>query len=257
MGEIDGYCSAEVLSLAARSLDVLSGDFVLELSHLDAVSHVLDALGAEGALRAELLRCVGEKNAHDIRALCAAQGWDEHRVELLCALVAVSGTPTSVREKLDALALACPSVKAPLDELYAAVEQLSGEGYGEQLRIDFSLINDMNYYNGIVFRGYIKGVPTRILSGGRYDGLMHKMGKRANAIGFAVYLDLLEGLDAPSAEYDVDTVVLYDATTPTARVSAAVAACVRAGERALALRETPTELRYRGLVDVRGDEQNG
>ena len=254
MGEIDAYCTAEVLSLAARSLDALSPEFVLEVSHLDVVSHLLDSVGAEGAMRAELLRFLAEKNTHDIRALCASCGWDNESVELLCALVAVSGTPSSVRAQLDALSVACPNVKGAMDELYDAIGQLETEGFGAQLRLEFSLINDMNYYNGIVFRGYIKGVPTRILSGGRYDGLMHKMGKRQSAIGFAVYLDLLDGLNEPPAEYDVDTVVLYDATTPTARVSAAVAACVSAGERALALRELTDGLRYRELVDLRGDK---
>jgi ATP phosphoribosyltransferase regulatory subunit len=227
---------------------------VLEVSHLDVVSHVLDAVGAEGEMRAELLRFVAEKNTHDIRALCASCGWDAESVEPLCALVAVSGTPSSVRAQLDALSAACPSAKGAMEELYDAIGQLEAEGFGTRLRIDFSLINDMNYYNGIVFRGYIQGVPTRILSGGRYDGLMQKMGKRASAIGFAVYLDLLDGLNEPPAEYDVDTVVLYGATTPTARVRAAVDACVSAGERALALRELTDGLRYRELVDLRGDK---
>ena len=57
--------------------------------------------------------------------------------------------------------------------------------------IDFSVVNDMNYYNGIAFKGYVEGVPTGILSGGQYDNLMKKMNKRYSAIGFAVYLDEL------------------------------------------------------------------
>ena len=95
-------------------------------------------------------------------------------------------------------------------------------------------------------------MPTRILSGGRYDGLMQKMGKRASAIGFAIYLDLLEGLDDAPAEYDVDAVVWYDEKTPTASIRAAVAEAVGGGERALAARELPRDLRYRRCVDVRG-----
>ena len=58
--------------------------------------------------------------------------------------------------------------------------------------IDFSVVNDMNYYNGIVFKGYIKGIPAGILSGGQYDSLLVKMGRRSRAAGFAVYMDLLE-----------------------------------------------------------------
>ena len=53
----------------------------------------------------------------------------------------------------------------------------------------------MKYYNGIVFKGFIKGIPTGILSGGQYDKLMEKMGKKSRAIGFAVYLDELTKLE--------------------------------------------------------------
>ncbi|MBE7014067.1 MAG: hypothetical protein E7419_02530, partial [Ruminococcaceae bacterium] len=39
---------------------------------------------------------------------------------------------------------------------------------------------------------FINGVPEGVLSGGQYDKLMNKMGKKSNAIGFAVYLDVLD-----------------------------------------------------------------
>ena len=35
----------------------------------------------------------------------------------------------------------------------------------------------MSYYNGIVFKGYVEGIPSNILSGGRYDKPLHKLGK--------------------------------------------------------------------------------
>ena len=55
----------------------------------------------------------------------------------------------------------------------------------------------MSYYNGIVFRGFSYGIPDRVLSGGQYDRLMEKMGKKSNAVGFAIYLDELERIKLP------------------------------------------------------------
>ena len=55
------------------------------------------------------------------------------------------------------------------------------------------LCNDMKYYSGVVFKGYLEGIPTGILSGGQYDRLLQNMGRKARAIGFAVYLSMLEG----------------------------------------------------------------
>ena len=58
------------------------------------------------------------------------------------------------------------------------------------MRLDFSINSDEEYYNGIMFRGYIKGVPKAVLSGGRYDLLLSKMGKPGlQAIGFAIFFD--------------------------------------------------------------------
>ena len=99
-----------------------------------------------------------------------------------------------------------------------------------------------------MFRGYIKGLPSRILSGGQYDGLMQKMGKRESAVGFAVYLDLLEQLRTAAPEYDVDTVVLYDDTVAPAKVLDRVDELASEGETVLALRALPSTLRCRRTV---------
>ena len=50
---------------------------------------------------------------------------------------------------------------------------------------------------GLVFTGYVAGIPCAVLKGGRYDYLMQRFTPGANAIGFAIYLDELERLAAP------------------------------------------------------------
>lgn len=52
--------------------------------------------------------------------------------------------------------------------------------------------------------------PAAFSAAGRYDNLLRKLGKDADAIGFAVYLDLLERFDSKEKEYDVDTLLLYE-----------------------------------------------
>ena len=76
-------------------------------------------------------------------------------------------------------------------ELQDTVESLQKDFYGK-ITIDFSVVSDNGYYSGIVFKGFVDGIADRVLSGGQYDKLMEKMGKKAAAIGFAVYLDTLE-----------------------------------------------------------------
>ncbi len=62
----------------------------------------------------------------------------------------------------------------------------------DMIRVDFSVVSDFNYYNGIVFKGFVEGVPSAVLSGGQYNKLMKKMKHSGDAVGFAVYLDMLD-----------------------------------------------------------------
>jgi ATP phosphoribosyltransferase regulatory subunit len=114
------------------------------------------------------------------------------------------------------------------------------------LRLDFSVVNNMKYYSGIVFQGFIEGNPTSVLSGGRYDHLMHRMGQDADAIGFAVYPELLQRLsDDEQQNYDADVLLLYCENDDPAIVCRAVRALTEAGERVLTAHEKPEKLTFR------------
>lgn len=253
IGEIDDYAISEVLMLAAESLSRISPDYVLDISHLDIVSALLDECGFTSEVRAAVLAAVGEKNRHAIVALAEGAGACREKVEPLLQLVALRGSAAEVLSSLPEIVKA-PAAKESVERLTRIVSALSAAGYGERVRIDFSVINDMNYYNGIVFKGFVNGVPAGVLSGGQYDRLMSKMGKRASAIGFAVYLDLLERLCERTAEFDVDTVLLYDKGADLAAVSAAVRGLLSACESVTAQRVLPEKLKYRRLVRLDGNE---
>ena len=120
--------------------------------------------------------------------------------------------------------------------------------------IDFSVGNDMKYYNGIVFKGFVDGIPEGVLSGGQYDRLMERMGRKARAIGFAVYLDLLDGFGKKKSETDVDVVVLYDDKTPVGTIKTNVQLLIEMG-KTVSAQKTLGKRRYAEIVDLRGGEQ--
>ena len=122
------------------------------------------------------------------------------------------------------------------------------------LRIDFSAVDDMRYYNGIVFKGYVPSLPSSILTGGQYDKLMKKMRRSSGAIGFAVYLDVLERMDQGRRSFDVDTVLLYEGGTSLAAIRAAAEMIRAKGESVMVQSSVPENVRYRNLVILRGEE---
>ena len=80
------------------------------------------------------------------------------------------------------------------EELGQAAASFAGSEEESKIRIDFSASGDVKYYNGIAFKGFISGIPGSVLSGGQYDRLMRRMGRRDRAVGFAVFLNMLERL---------------------------------------------------------------
>lgn len=248
IGNVDDYCIYEVLSLAAESLAVISDDFVLDISHMGIIADIIKKLELPMEAEREVLKCLGEKNTHGIEQICKENCADETVVKQLTAIVATYGTASEVMPKLKSL-LADTSSTA-VNQLETLVLLLENKGYAERIHIDFSVVNHMGYYNGIVFRGFINGIPAGILSGGQYDKLMKKMHRKSGAIGFAVYPDMLEQITADTSDYDVDTVILYDDSTDLKALSDAVNMFTQSGKSVMTQREIPGKIKYKQLLKM-------
>ncbi|MBQ7236458.1 MAG: ATP phosphoribosyltransferase [Clostridia bacterium] len=198
-GDIGDNEITEVVMLAVKSLATVSNDYVLDLSHLGLVKSVMDACNVTDGGKKEIFAYLGEKNAQGIALVCAREGVSAKNTEILKNLVSVYGSAEKVLPKLDGFNLNEKTDQA-IKQLNKTVSALTKLNLSDKIRIDFSVVNDMNYYNGIVFKGFVSGIPASVLSGGQYDNLMEKMGKKARAIGFAVYLDELERLDGEKAK---------------------------------------------------------
>lgn len=250
IGDIDLYDVFEAVYLAAGSLAKISQNFVLDVSHLGILSAVLQSIHGDERFQKSVMQCLAEKNAHGIATLCEEYGVSEENKDKLLTLVGAYGTPSTVLKKISAL---CKSsgAKEPFSRLQALCKLLSVTEYADNIRLDFSVVNDMAYYDDIVFKGFIDGISEGVLSGGRYDGLMRRMGKKSGAIGFAVNLDLLEGFHAAERKKDVDILLLYDDKTPTLQLVRAVNALVKKGNSVSAQKQKDS-VRYKKLVDMTG-----
>ncbi len=93
-----------------------------------------------------------------------------------------------------------------LREIYS---QLDRAGYGQYLRFDLGLVHQIEYYTGMVFRGYVAGAGTAVLSGGRYDALVGYFGRPAEATGFAVDVDAVARCLPPAVLPELQTVVHF------------------------------------------------
>ena len=253
IGDIDTYSVGEVIMLAAKSLESISKKYVLDLSHLGFVSALLESLSDNEVTRRELLRLMGDKNIHGIRSLCENAGIGGDGCEDICRLAKLYGPVAKSLGELLPL-VRNDEMRAAYEELAALVDIIRVYGFEDKVFLDFSIVNDMNYYNGITFKGFVSGIPTGVLSGGQYDKLMQKMGRKSKAIGFAVYLDLLERLTANRNEFDAQAVLLYDDNTDLSTLAKAVQTIENVEQSVTVLKKLPEKFTYKQLYKITDGE---
>lgn len=246
-GDIDDYCICEVISLAAGSLKRISPDCILDVSDISIISGVIDSFNIPRSCCKDILRCISQKNVHELTKVCCENGISQDKTDVLCRLVTISGKPDEALPKAKKLLENVGGADA-VQNLEKLISAFASDSVKEMLRIDFSVVDDINYYNGIVFKGFVNGVPGVVLSGGQYDNLMKKMKRKSGAIGFAVYLDMLERMDETAKEYDADVVLLYDDASELAGLNDCVKEMIENGRSVTVQKESPLNIKYKQLA---------
>ena len=242
VGDLGDYEIAEVVLLAAKSLALLGKPFVLNISHVGLIAAVMEDCGLDARQQKQAMECLRRKNIHELKALCEGIGGAWEKLEMLCTCRGGREALETVKQILSTK----PQLQA-YGQLESLWDILEAGDWGNQIRLDFSVGSDMRYYSGVVFRGFLEGIPSSVLSGGQYDKLPRKLGRKARAIGFAVYLDKLQELGQSEDTLDVDTLILHDGTADAVMLTAAAEEASRFGT-VLVARELPAQRSWKNLV---------
>ena len=218
------------------------------------------SVGAAGAAAAgvaeedypEVMAAVRSKNLAALDSFCQSRNLSGTVRALLERLVTTYGTMESVLTDLAPLCVGGKKTREAWEELNSLCALLKANGLGDNVYLDFSVEGNMDYYSGIAFRGFLKNLSAGVLSGGQYDKMVEKMGKRCGAIGFAIYLNELERLGPAQPAFDTDVLVLYDGTTDLTALTTKLSDLARQGKRTLARQQAGGDLRAKEILDLRG-----
>lgn len=246
IGNVDRYAAIEVLSLAEHSLNAISPQFILSVSHMNFVLGFFDELQLDEEKKKRILQCIRSKNANELKLAGQEAKIKEEQLSVLCKILTLYGDFSSTLRKANEIAVN-NVMKETLKELEAIYRVLRTLNLGKKIQLDFSMINDIDYYNGIIFQGYVEGLPRSVLAGGEYSVMMEKMGRDAEALGFALYLSELQHLPMEPSIYDVEAMVLYDKDTDYGKLASAVRQLIKEGNRVRAAEAIPKGLRYKTL----------
>ncbi len=186
----------EAVVTALRTLREISDfygggiNYKLELGHACFCKALLDSFGLDEEMRDVVTKYISAKNSSSLEVLL---GRDESLcrvIEIVRQIPRLYGTK-SVIEKARTLCSGVREAEEALDYLEGLFDVLDENGFSENISIDLATVNDMDYYTGVVFRGYIDYTGESILGGGRYDNLMQNFGFSETATGFGVNLSLV------------------------------------------------------------------
>ena len=193
LGEVAEGEVAEVIGLAGASLSGITDTYALEISSLDIISAMLDKLTLSYQGKKKMLDSIANKSVGGMLDAAKEESVKEEEIASLISLISTYGSPSEVKPRLLALK-EDGAVGEAIDSFISLLEALDEREVSEHLFVDFSALGNMKYYNGVAFKGYIRGIPKCVLSGGQYDRLLARMRKNMRGVGFAFYLDELDML---------------------------------------------------------------
>lgn len=180
----------EVLLAAIEALDAAGvGNYQIELGHVAFFKDLASSMNVSDDVVEQIRGCIEDKKFAELKILL-----EPYREKpAAAALMQLSHLFGGV-EVLDKAARLITSTGAAeaLADLRRLYEEISKCGYGDKVRFDLGLVHQIDYYTGLVFRGYVRGTSENILSGGRYDNLLRFFGAPAPATGFAINTGAVE-----------------------------------------------------------------
>ena len=208
IGAAGARADLEILCMAVQAIEAAGvTDFQLELGCVDFFAALARQLDAPPQTVEAMRRRIEAKNFTGYAELL-----EPYAATPAGRTLAQIGRLYGGVEALDrARALTdAPQALQALDYLQSLQQQLTQAGLGAHVSFDLGLVQRIDYYTGLVFRAYARGAGRAVLSGGRYDGLIGRLGFDTPAIGFAVDVAALAQCLPPAEPPRPQKVIYYE-----------------------------------------------
>jgi ATP phosphoribosyltransferase regulatory subunit len=190
---------AEMIAMAVEGCQAAGlRAFQIDVGQVEVVRGLLNALQPSADLRPRLVSAIRRKDPLELDLLLKVIPGDRGLLEAIRALPQLYGG----REILDQAARLAfpPASRAALANLAEVVTILENYGLADHVILDLAETHAFEYYSGIVFGAFARGLGYQLASGGRYDHLIGQFGYPCAATGFSFDLErVLAALEAADA----------------------------------------------------------
>ncbi len=181
---------AEVIAASIRSMLACGlKEFQIEIGQVEIFKELMEQTGLDPEITEQIRVFIDQKNIFGVQELLNHCDIPTEQAELILQMPSLYGGAEVLEqaEKLTTGKRAEAAIKN-LREVYTILEEY---GLSDYVSLDLAMVQSLDYYTGIIFKGFARGVGFEVCAGGRYDGLMSRFGKDSPATGAALYLDLL------------------------------------------------------------------
>ena len=191
IGENSAEADAEVIRIAIETLSAAGmTEFQIDIGQvgyfLGLAKQVALSIEETDALR----QMINDKDFVSIENFLDGFSMSEPLRQIFMELPNQFGTISVIEDALKNQDISKES-KAALLNLKQVYDILKEQGLEQYISIDLGMVPHLDYYTGLIFKGVTYGVGFPICSGGRYDNLMEKFGRKMPATGVAIGVERL------------------------------------------------------------------
>lgn len=206
IGDGGADADAEVIEVAIEALLKFGvTQFQIDLGQVDYFKGLAEQAGLDELQSDSLRKKINDKDFTAIENVLDGLGLSGDLREAFVELPRMFGEAEVLYTALENPTLG-EKPAAALKKLIQVYEILKEKGLGSYLAVDLSMVPKLDYYTGIIVKGFAKGVGFPICSGGRYDNLTAKFGRSMPATGIAIGIErvmtALSETGADAAEND-------------------------------------------------------
>ena len=226
MGEDSPYADAEVIAVACESL-IAAGvkDFKIMVGEVEFFKGLLKQSLLSDEDCKILQDLVANRNYVGVEEFTEKRDMDADTKELLRSLPKLVGGE-EVLKKASELIYDEGAI-ASLKRMEDIFDILRCYGADKYISFDLGMVNRLNYYTGIIFRGYTYGSGYSVVDGGRYDNLAELYGKKMPSVGFCIkineIINFLEKTGTDIVKAPLKALFAYDKTGVSAAIKIASA----------------------------------
>lgn len=185
LGEAALKADKEVIKLALNILNRFNNGFILEISNSKYICGLFKDMNITKAKKQQLKEFIYRKNRSDLTDFIKDLNLPRDIYNCLLNLLDFQGDIIQIVDSAKSYYMN-EIMEEALDELLEIKDFIDRIGYSKNVYFDLSMMMELDYYDGTIFKGYYHNSVKDIIYGGRYDSFTEEFGKRVPAIGFSL-----------------------------------------------------------------------